>query len=291
MFHIIRKNVFPASLVGAIGAITYRSYQTYNHKYSFSVFSNLFNNPQIKKLVQTEHKQKSKIELLGIKPLQYIERVHLDYALLNAIIKNHFTNKYIVVYGTKGSGKTLTVERRLRGYLSTYKIVISSQSDINKSMCLIANKLVDELNKLNPNQQRKNVNSKTTVLDVIELLKEFHTKKYYQPKFMFDFSVESTDEKMYEQVKQMAKELKPYCDVIIVLPNLPVNYPGDPSEFYINVDDKKYQLSYWETHRFFKSLNKDFDLTQEQYDQIVKQGNLTPARLIEISNDLIKGKV
>lgn len=53
---------------------------------------------------------------------------------------------------------------------------------------------------------------------------------------------------------------------------------------------KKYKLSYLETNRFFKSLNKNFDLTQEQYNQIVGQGKLTSTKIIKILNNLTKGK-
>lgn len=44
---------------------------------------------------------------------------------------------------------------------------------------------------------------------------------------------------MYEQVKQIAKELKPYCNIIIVIPNLPPNYTDNSSKFYINMNDEK----------------------------------------------------
>jgi hypothetical protein len=210
---------------------------------------------------------------------KYIRRTSLDSDLINFIIHNNYSNKYAVIFGSKGSGKTSSVNNVMCGYLSVFKFNIKNSKDLKYVLTNIASKLSPDTNKTsNPNPK---------VEDIIELMKQFHKEKYYKPKLVFDFNF--IDRPTFDEIKQIAKKLTPYCQIIIVIPNLPLTHIEDQDEHLINLDSDKYVLDYWACVWITQLSNEKFKLSEEQYNVLKEQQKLTPGQLLKISNNMSKG--
>ena len=100
----------------------------------------------------------------------------------------------------------------------------------------------------------------------IELMKQFHKEKYYKPKLVFDFNFDLIDKPTFDEIKQIVRMLTPYCQIIIILPNLPSTHIEDPgNEHLINLDSDKYVIDYWACVWIFQLSNEKFILSEEQY--------------------------
>lgn len=206
---------------------------------------------------------------------KYIRRTCLDSDLINFIIHNNYSNKYAVIFGSKGSGKTSSVNSIMSGYLSVFKFNIKSSKDLKSVLTNIASKL---------NHDKA---SNIKVEEIIELMKQFHKEKYYKPKLVFDFNF--IDRPTFDEIKQIAKKLTSYCQIIIILPNLPPNHIEDPDEHLINLDSDKYVIDYWACVWITQLSNENFKLSEEQYNVLKEKKKLTPEKLLKISNNMNKG--
>lgn len=209
---------------------------------------------------------------------KYIRRTSLDSDLIHFIINNNYSNKYAVIFGSKGSGKTSSVNSIMSGYLSVFKFNIKKPQDLKSVLTNIANKL-------NPNTNKA---SNVKIEEIIELMKQFHKEKYYKPKLIFDFNF--IDGATFDEIKQIVKKLIPYCQIMIILPSLPPNYIEDlDNEHLINLDTDKYVIDYWACVWITQLSNEKIILSEEQYNVLKEQNKLTPGQILKISNNMSKG--
>ena len=213
---------------------------------------------------------------------QYVIRTQIESDLRHFMVHNYHTNKYCLIYGPNGIGKSRVISSVLGRYNSVFKININKQKDLN----YIKTTIMNELNPV-PNQNfLKSFLQATTEVkteDIIESLKKFNKEKYYKSKIVFDF-----DEFIPEQlndIKTFTKMISPYCQVFIILPNLPENYVNDFDEFIYSFEKN---MTYYEACQLIRNIDSAFKLSEEEFKIMLNNNSATPTELIKLAESMKK---
>lgn len=62
---------------------------------------------------------------------QYVNRIQIESDLRHFMIHNYHTNKYCLIYGPNGIGKSRVISSILSQYNSVFKINMNNNKDIN----------------------------------------------------------------------------------------------------------------------------------------------------------------
>lgn len=213
---------------------------------------------------------------------QYVNRTHIESDLRHFMIRNNYTNKYCLIYGPNGIGKSRVISSVLGGYRDVYKININKNKDIN----YVKTTIMNELNPI-PNQNfvksflQAKVEIKTE--DIIESLKKFNKEKFYRPKIAFDFD-EFTPEQL-DDIKTFTKMISPYCQVFIILPNLPENYVNDFDEFIYSFEKN---MTYYEACQLIRNIDNTFKLSEDEFKIMLNNNYASPTELIKLAESIKK---
>lgn len=209
---------------------------------------------------------------------QYVYRTQIESDLRHFMIHNYNTNKYCLIYGPNGIGKSRLISSLLGQYNSVFKININKNKDLN----YIKTTIMNELN-LVPNQNflKSFLQSKVEIKteDIIESLKKFNKEKFYKSKIVFDFDEFTPDQ--LNDIKAFTKIISPYCQVFIILPNLPENYVNDSDEFIYSFDKN---MTYYEACQLFRNIDNKFKLSEEEFKVMLNNNYASPTELIKFSN-------
>jgi len=213
---------------------------------------------------------------------QYVIRTQIESNLRHFMIHNNYTNKYCLIYGPNGIGKSRVISSVLGGYRDVYKININKNKDIN----YVKTTIMNELNPV-PNQNfvksflQAKVEIKTE--DIIESLKKFNKEKFYRPKIAFDFD-EFTPEQL-DDIKTFTKMISPYCQVFIILPNLPENYVNDFDEFIYSFEKN---MTYYEACQLIRNIDNKFKLSEDEFKIMLNNNYASPTELIKLAESMKK---
>jgi hypothetical protein len=213
---------------------------------------------------------------------QYVNRTHIESNLRHFMTHNYHTNKYCLIYGPTGIGKSRVISSVLGRYSSAFKIIINKQKDLNYIKTTIMNELnpVHNQNFLKSFLQAK-VEIKTE--DIIESLKKFNKEKFYRPKIAFDFD-EFTPEQL-DDIKTFTKMISPYCQVFIILPNLPENYVNDFDEFIYSFEKN---MTYYEACQLIRNIDNKFKLSEDEFKIMLNNNYASPTELIKLAESMKK---
>ena len=213
---------------------------------------------------------------------QYVIRTQIESDLKHFMIHNYHTNKYCLIYGPNGIGKSRLISSVLGQYNSVFKININKNKDLN----YIKTSIMNELNPV-PNQNflksflQAKVEIKTE--DIIESLKKFNKEKFYRPKIAFDFD-EFTSEQLND-IKAFTKMISPYCQVFIILPNLPENYVNDFDEFIYSFEKN---MTYYEACQLIRNIDAAFKLSEDEFKIMLNNNYASPTELIKLAESMKK---
>lgn len=212
---------------------------------------------------------------------QYVNRMHIESDLRHFMIHNN-TNKYCLIYGHNGIGKSRVISSVLGRYNDVYKININKNKDLN----YVKTTIMNELNPV-PNQNfvksflQAKVEIKTE--DIIESLKKFNKEKYYKPKIVFDFDEFTLGQ--LNDIKAFTKMISSYCQVFIILPNLPENYVNDSDEFIYSFEKN---MSYYEACQLIRNINNKFKLSEDEFKIMLDNNSASPTELIKLAESMKK---
>jgi hypothetical protein len=215
---------------------------------------------------------------------QYVIRTKIESDLRHFMIHNYHTNKYCLIYGPNGIGKSRLISSLLGRYNSVFKININKNKDLN----YVKTTIMNELNPV-PNQNfvksflQAKVEIKTE--DIIESLKKFNKEKFYKPKIVFDFDEFTLDQ--LNDIKAFTKMVSPYCQVFIILPNLPENYVNDTDEFIYSFEKN---MTYYEACQLIRNtdINNKFKLSEEEFKVMLNNNYASPTELIKLAESMKK---
>jgi len=213
---------------------------------------------------------------------QYVIRTQIESDLRHFMIHNYHTNKYCLIYGPDGIGKSRVISSVLGQYNSVFKININKNKDLN----YIKTTIMNELNPV-PNQNfvksflQAKVEIKTE--DIIESLKKFNKEKFYKSKIVFDFD-EFTPEQLND-IKAFTKMISPYCQVFIILSNLPENYVNDFDEFIYSFEKN---MTYYEACQLIRNIDNKFKLSEDEFKIMLNNNYASPTELIKLAESMKK---
>jgi hypothetical protein len=204
---------------------------------------------------------------------QYVNRTKIESDLRHLMIRTNYTNKYCIIYGPTGIGKSRLISRVLGCYRDFYKININkNKKDINYVKTTI-------MNQLNPVHNKFFLKTE----DIINSLKKFNKEKFYRPKIAFDFD-EFTPDQLYD-IKAFTKMIAPYCQVFIILPNLPENYVNDFDEFIYSFEKN---MTYYEACQLIRNIDSTFKLSEEEFKILLNNNHASPTELIKLAESMKK---
>jgi hypothetical protein len=211
---------------------------------------------------------------------QYVIRTQIESDLRHFMIHNYHTNKYCLIYGPNGIGKSRVISSVLGRYNSVFKININKQKNLN----YIKTTIMNELNPM-PNQNfvKSFLQSKVEIKteDIIESLKKFNKEKFYKSKIVFDFD-EFTSEQLND-IKAFTKMISPYCQVFIILPNLPENYVNDSDEFIYSFEKN---MTYYEACQLIRNIDNKFKLSEDEFKVMLNNNYASPTELIKLAESI-----
>jgi hypothetical protein len=259
---LFRKYIIPTTII-SISTVALFNYSNKLPKYILT---------QLPFFQMLKHEQKQQP--------QYVIRTQIESDLRHFMIHNYHTNKYCLIYGPNGIGKSRVISSVLGRYSSVFKININKNKDLN----YVKTTIMNELNPM-PNQNfvksflQAKVEIKTE--DIIESLKKFNKEKFYKPKIVFDFDEFTPDQ--LNDIKAFTKMISPYCQVFIILANLPENYVNDFDEFIYSFEKN---MTYYEACQLIRNIDSAFKLSEDEFKILVDNNYASPTELIKLAESM-----